>query len=363
LSIVVTFIGTLLIASVFSLLALKLPTFNRKKVILRVFIVSILMILLTPVIFVAGFYLSRTMGIEYSNFSSILSQCEEALHRCSVFVKNPENLYIGFKIFFILLSIGIFLVAFKRVYQYLKGYWILKKSTPLDLSRYPKLKRALNKALEKADLRNRVEVYLRDADGPYIGIFGIFHPRILVSENLIDSLEEEELEAVILHEIGHLKFMDNLWGLILGAIKDLFFFFLPFKLLHSAYEEEKEYAVDKWVRDLQGDPLPLAYALIKVSRKVPQGDISSTLSLVPEGSHLSKRIKNLIEIREERKNKRFLGTLFMAFLLTVLASFTLGFMEGRSYVEKNREIKCLPSSSENLSFFSYPVCTNCITEH
>jgi len=303
-----------------------------------------LMIFLTPLLFTIGFYLSRVINIDYSNSSPFITQCEEALHRCITFIKDSQNLFLGLKILITFLLVGLFLATSKRAFYYVKGYWILKKSNPIDLSLYPKLKVLLQKVKEKSEYNRKIDVYLRNSEGPYIGVFGILHPKILISENLINSLEEKELEAVLLHEIGHLKFMDNFWSIILGAVKDLFFFFVPFRFLHSAYEEEKEYAVDKWVRDIQGDPIPLAYALIKVSGKMELETTSSSLSLVPEGSYLSKRIKNLLEKDDRKKDNLFTKGLFIALILMIGASFTLGFKEGNGYTKKIKEMKCITSS-------------------
>lgn len=362
-SFIIIFLSALVSVSVFSLLVLKLHPFSRKKIILRVFIASILMVFLIPLLFIGGFHLSRIIRAEYT-YGSIWSQCKETLHQCVLFVNSPTNLYMGFKIFLIILFLGVFLVTSRRVFYYMKGYWILKRSSPINLSLYPKLKLVLQKAKKKASYKGTISVYIRSSKSPYIGIFGIFHPSILISEALIDTLNEKELEAILLHEIGHVRFMDNLWSMVLGAIKDLFFFLIPLRILYKVYEEEKEYAVDKWVIDIQGDPLPLAHALIKVSSGRRVREIPSSLTLVPADYSLSRRIKNILEVKEEVIDRKLIRGISIVLLSFVLISFTLGVIEGKNFYEKNARIKCIVTSGNNSAIIEeFFECPSCVMEH
>ncbi|MDX1584825.1 MAG: M56 family metallopeptidase, partial [Thermoanaerobaculia bacterium] len=62
----------------------------------------------------------------------------------------------------------------------------------------------------------------RTEDSPHVK--GLFDPKIVIPESLVESATAEELEAVILHELAHVRQRDNLWGVISAVTTNLFWF-------------------------------------------------------------------------------------------------------------------------------------------
>lgn len=80
---------------------------------------------------------------------------------------------------------------------------------------------------------------------------GLFKPRIVVSQTLVQRLTEKQLEAVILHELYHLRNRHVLWLLFSRLISSLFFFVPLIEHLARQLRTEFELAADTFVVEKQ----------------------------------------------------------------------------------------------------------------
>ncbi|HSA97092.1 MAG TPA: M56 family metallopeptidase [Acidobacteriota bacterium] len=95
---------------------------------------------------------------------------------------------------------------------------------------------------------------------------GFFKPRIFISTKLIQSRDEGELRAVILHERHHQEAKDPLKGLFVSFVSDLLFFLPVSRFLKKTYDLTSEMTADARSVARQADPLDLASSLLKVQR-------------------------------------------------------------------------------------------------
>ena len=118
---------------------------------------------------------------------------------------------------------------------------------------------------------------------PVVAVIGALKPRLFIAEQVLESLNAEELSAAIQHEIGHLVARDNLKRWLAAMCPPV----LPLragspslgKLWHQATEQWADrYAVEQG----KAAPLNLASALIKVSRLVP----AEQPPAIPAGAYL-----------------------------------------------------------------------------
>ncbi|MBD5606616.1 MAG: M56 family metallopeptidase, partial [Candidatus Eremiobacteraeota bacterium] len=93
---------------------------------------------------------------------------------------------------------------------------------------------------------------------------GLFDAMILVPQRLMDELEPSEIDAIVLHELAHLRRGDD-WFNALERVAVALLFFNPGILwLASQLDLEREVACDDWVLQ-QNDALPYASCLAKVA--------------------------------------------------------------------------------------------------
>lgn len=98
---------------------------------------------------------------------------------------------------------------------------------------------------------------------------GLITPRIMVSTGLIEALEDDELEAVLLHEQSHLRNRDPLYLLLARALTTAFSYLPVVKVLAQRYQAAIELAADEDVIARQGGSLSLSSAMAKLLRARP----------------------------------------------------------------------------------------------
>ena len=134
-------------------------------------------------------------------------------------------------------------------------------------------------------------------ESPPLIVFGLLHPRVLVSESTVELLTPDELRMALKHEHEHMKSRDNLKRLILA--------FCPFpgmSKLESAWSQAAELAADDAAVSNQRDALDLAAALVKLSRLVPKAPPVCSAGFV--AGSVSERVAYLLDWDETNKSRR-----------------------------------------------------------
>lgn len=128
---------------------------------------------------------------------------------------------------------------------------------------------------------------------PLAMVYGIHRSTILLSTWMLSHLDQQEIEAVISHELGHIARRDYVVIWIATMLRDGFFYLPMSWTAYRQIQREKEFACDAFATQLTKRPLALASALAKVW----QHGFSDT-SLVPAQSLLGRA--SLTQERIER---------------------------------------------------------------
>ncbi|MEW6035181.1 MAG: M48 family metalloprotease [Candidatus Micrarchaeota archaeon] len=132
----------------------------------------------------------------------------------------------------------------------------------------PNLYLAWNKAVISealsAKLPSRVPVYLADKGKPFAFSYGGYRKWIVISQGMLDILSEKELEAVLLHEYGHLANNSSFY-------KTSGWIYSKIPLLHAfldgrSLEDEEELKADMFAAKQQGTRRFLNSAKRKMER-------------------------------------------------------------------------------------------------
>ena len=119
----------------------------------------------------------------------------------------------------------------------------------------------LERAAERTGLSGRVH----EVDEPTLFSFtyGLFRPHVVVSRGLAETISDEELDAVLVHERYHVRNYDPIKLLIVRTLPSTFFFLPTLRDFRSRYLAGRELAADQ--RALRrGGHRPLAGAIMKV---------------------------------------------------------------------------------------------------
>ncbi|MGH2638414.1 MAG: M48 family metallopeptidase, partial [Rhabdochlamydiaceae bacterium] len=135
-----------------------------------------------------------------------------------------------------------------------------------------------------------------------------------ISESAVSLLDDDELEGVLAHEIGHLQRKDSIKKAIATAYKFAFPFDLLARLVEAAVYREREFSADEYAARLTGKPASLASALLKIHEFMKGSRfISSTITLstlidgrkwgiFSKQPRLAERIEKLLRLDNELVN-------------------------------------------------------------
>ena len=151
-------------------------------------------------------------------------------------------------------------------------------------------------AAEQLGIKKQVNLLLSlHVDTPQV--IGFFKPIILVPVACLTHLTTTQLEAILLHELVHIKRNDYLVNLFI-ACTEIFFFFNPFvNLLTNAIRKEREYSCDDMVMQFQYHPQQYASALLTLEKN---RTISVTPGIAASGKNkkeLLSRIERIVGIK------------------------------------------------------------------
>lgn len=157
------------------------------------------------------------------------------------------------------------------------------------------------------------------------GIFGIARPVLIWPEGISNRLEDPHLEAILAHEVWHVRRRDNLFAALHMVVEALFWFYPLVWWLGARLLEERERACDEEVVELGGDRQVYAESILKVCEFC----LGSPLPCVSgvTGADLKRRMVHIMTARILRKldftRKLLLTT---AALLAIAVPITFGLL-------------------------------------
>jgi bla regulator protein blaR1 len=102
------------------------------------------------------------------------------------------------------------------------------------------------------------------AIGP--GVFGIVRPVLLLPEGITNNLRPEELDAILAHELSHVRRRDNLTAALHMLVETLFWFHPLVWWIGSKLVEERERACDEAVLREGSQPEIYAQSVLNVCK-------------------------------------------------------------------------------------------------
>jgi Zn-dependent protease with chaperone function len=133
---------------------------------------------------------------------------------------------------------------------------------------------------------------------------GVRRPSVVLSSHLLDRLDHEQLEAVLAHEVAHIRRRDVLVKWIVRAFAVTFSWLPTSWAIPRLLDREREKACDDFAVILTGKPLALAEALIVLWQSRAPG-VAGGVSATAGG--LEERITRLLhEARTARTERPWL---------------------------------------------------------
>ncbi|MGO4877650.1 M56 family metallopeptidase [Pedobacter psychrotolerans] len=213
------------------------------------------------------------------------------------FSSKAEQYFPVVVVFYI---IGILL----QLFVIAKGYYQLSKLKKECLSAIPEDWKLIFQRVKSAmgikkdirfDLSSIVNVPL---------VIGYLKPVVLFPIALVNQLDHDQVEAILIHELSHIRRNDFLLNLIKTAIETLLFY-NPFVWMAGRFIHiEREHACDDLVVKITGKPLNYAHALLKLELLKDNKSPAYALAATGKTQNLYQRIKRITNMKTNYLNAK-----------------------------------------------------------
>jgi len=202
---------------------------------------------------------------------------------------------------------AIMLGLLRVVLQSVLFCWRLRRATPLRRGNIPRL---LKQLLQSNNIRRNICLLESDEYLEPVA-FGIFHWTILVPRGAGKRLPEEELTALLAHELAHLVRGDA-WWLWVGRLFCNCLAFQPLNHIARRYwREASEQLCDDWAVRHGANHLSLAHCLTEIAQwKLAAQSCPVTLAASGSTSILTTRVHRLVE-RNHAPKVPFAGSVLL----------------------------------------------------
>ncbi len=159
----------------------------------------------------------------------------------------------------------------------------------------------IKKTASQLGIKKEIRIFLSEKVTTPLTI-GFLTPIILIPVASINHLTTDQLEAVMLHELAHIKRYDYLVNMIISVI-EISLFFNPFtQLLHKTICKERENSCDDWVLQFQYNAPAYAEALLRIASL--QACPAFAMAATHKKNDLLLRVKRMMGQQENRFNYR-----------------------------------------------------------
>lgn len=165
---------------------------------------------------------------------------------------------------------------------------------------------------ERLGIAQRVRLLFSDrVDVPMM--MGVLKPIILIPLASLAQLSPDQFEAILVHELAHIKRHDYLVNIIQTCVETLLFFNPFVWLLSSAIRREREHCCDDMVIEHTARPLSYAGALTALeSSRFSHPALAAT----GNKNQLLNRIKRMMEMKKQTPASAFIPAMLIALGLT-----------------------------------------------
>lgn len=170
-------------------------------------------------------------------------------------------------------------------------------------------------------------------------VIGFFKPVIIFPIGLLQGMPTDQVEAILLHELAHIKRFDYVINVFVSLLQVIFFYHPAYWWLQGQLDSEREYCCDDLVVNQTGNSLSLIKALTSV-REYQLGAPSPSLAFTGQKNQLLKRVERIMK---KRTRTNWLGGVISMCLL--LLSFFLMSYQAKDKLSNNDKIETAPEDT------------------
>ncbi len=149
----------------------------------------------------------------------------------------------------------------------LGGVWRLRRlQSTLSFEPADEIAARFSRMLNRMELKGRVSLRIHlAATNPFV--VGAFRSIIYLPVSALTSLTPDQIDAILAHELAHVRRSDYAWNLLQTAMETLFFFHPAVWWLGRIIREQRELCCDDIVIESSFTPLTYAKALLILAKR------------------------------------------------------------------------------------------------
>ena len=212
---------------------------------------------------------------------------------------------------------GVAMLSFRMLAGLWQVHGLKKQAQPAPDSVQYRFKAALR----RLGLTGKVQIRLHSAiTGPFV--VGAFRSVVYLPMSAVTSLTSEQLDAVLSHELEHIRRADYVWNLIQSLIETLFFYHPAVWWIGGKLREQRELCCDDAAIKSCDDPITYATALLSLEEQ-RRGVPGLSMALNGHGkSDLLARISRILgEKPDSRLKARPVAFVLLPVMLLTLTAF------------------------------------------
>jgi beta-lactamase regulating signal transducer with metallopeptidase domain len=207
----------------------------------------------------------------------------------------------------------------------LAGGWVVLERLRRDTGTLPPALLRRCRVLQQRLGLGREIAFVQSARLAVPAVIGWFRPIVLVPVSALAGLSPAQLDAVILHELAHIKRLDAFANLFQILVETLLFYHPAVWWLNRRIRIEREHCCDDVAVAMAGDAVDFALALtlLEAERALPAALLAATGNNAPDGA-FKQRILRLLGPRHRRPVRRPPLALALAVLIGLAVSISAG---------------------------------------
>ncbi|AYD46185.1 hypothetical protein D6B99_00255 [Arachidicoccus soli] len=235
-----------------------------------------------------------------------------ALSRTTIIIDKNIPIFVSLYI------LGIIMLTIRLILAYVSTRNLRKGSLSSLDNRWID---SLQQLKAKLHINKSVKIFISaNVDSPMM--MGFLKPVILFPVSIITNLTTYQIEAILLHELAHIRRQDYLFNLLQSIIETLLFFNPFVWWISKKIRDERENCCDEIVLQHTGNPHDYATALMLLERSRME-HLELAMTAVNRKPVLFNRIKKIMEMKTKPIN---LKQKLTALLIALMAACSIAWL-------------------------------------
>ncbi|MEM1319995.1 MAG: M56 family metallopeptidase [Bacteroidota bacterium] len=266
---------------------------------------------------------------DWENVAAVTAEADQSLGNFMMSWADYFNQNLPLIVTVWLMGVAFFLLRLMGGYAYVQR---LRYSNNQQMS--PHWRHKLQKLSRRLPLRRSVEL-VESALVKVPMVIGYLKPAILLPLGIVNALSEEEIEAILAHELAHIHRNDYLLNIILSFVEVLFYYHPAVWWLAANVRAERENCCDDIGVQLCGNSLTYAKALVSIQEMHRSAPAFALSFSGRKKNQLLNRVKRILNQPQNKSNiMEKLAATTLLFLSILFLSMSAG-----SSSDKTTDIK------------------------